>query len=48
MDYTQLRILPLLNGVTIVGDRKLSDYGLVPMSDSDVNSIMLEVFGYLL
>lgn len=48
MRYTDLRILPLINGVTVLGQRKLSDYGLVPMSADDINNIMLEVFGYLL
>lgn len=48
MDYESLRLLPLINGVTVIGDRRLEDFGLVPMSAEDVSEIMLEVFGYLL
>ena len=48
MSYESLRGLPCLNGVTIIGDKKLEDYGLVPMTTNDVTEIMLEVFGYLL
>ena len=48
MSYEQLRNLPLINGVTVIGDRTLSDYGLVPMSTEEISEIMIEVFGYLL
>ncbi len=48
MSYESLRYLPVLNGVTIIGSKKLSDYGLVPMSSEEINEITLEVFGYLL
>ena len=48
MNYESLRGLPILNGVTIIGDKKLEDFGLVPMSSDEVSSIMIEVFGYLL
>ena len=48
MDYESLRLLPLINGVTVIGDRRLEDFGLIPMSAEDVSEIMLEVFGYLL
>lgn len=48
MSYESLRALPLLNGVTIIGDKRLEDYGLVPMASSDITEIMLEVFGYVL
>lgn len=48
MPYDQLTGLPELNGVTILGDRRIEDYGLVQMSSDDVNSIFLEVFGYVL
>lgn len=48
MRYRDLLQLPLLNGVTIIGDKRLEDYGLVPMSSTDISEIMLEVFGYLL
>ena len=48
MNYESLRLLPLINGVTVIGDRRLEDFGLIPMSAEDVSEIMLEVFGYLL
>jgi len=48
MSYSLLRLLPCVNGVTVIGDKRLEDYGLVPMTSSDVTEIMLEVFGYVL
>ena len=48
MSYESLRALPLLNGVTIIGDKRFEDYGLIPMSSNDITEIMLEVFGYVL
>lgn len=48
MNYEDLTMLPLLNGVTLIGDKKLSDFGLVPMTAEDITEIMLEVFGYVL
>ena len=48
MNYEELRGLPILNGVTIIGDKKLEDFGLVPMTDNEISAIMIEVFGYLL
>ncbi len=48
MSYEELRFLPVLNGVTIIGDKRLEDYGLVPMSSDEITEIMLEVFGYIL
>lgn len=48
MRYEDLLLLPMLMGVTIIGDKRLEDFGLIPMSESDINEIMLEVFGYLL
>lgn len=48
MNYEDLRYLPRLNGVTIIGDRTFSDYGLVPMSSADITEIQLEIFGYIL
>lgn len=48
MTYESLMGLPVLNGVTVIGDKRLEDYGLVPMTSEDVNEIMLEVFGYIL
>lgn len=48
MNYEDLTMLPSLNGVTLIGDKKLSDFGLVPMTAEDITEIMLEVFGYVL
>lgn len=48
MNYEDLQYLPRINGVTVIGDKTIEDYGLVPMSDSDINEILLEVFGYVL
>lgn len=46
--YDDLIGIPMLNGCTIIGDKKFSDYGLVPLSSHEVDDICLEVFGYLL
>ncbi len=48
MEYSELQGLPKLNGVTIIDDRTFEDYGLVPMSSAEIESIMVEVFGYTL
>ena len=48
MSYESLRMLPLLNGVTIIGDKQFKDYGLVPMSAEEITEIQLEIFGYVL
>ena len=48
MDYSELTGLPALNGVTVIGDKTLEDYGLVPITTDDIDEIMLEEFGYLL
>ena len=48
MDYESLRFLPVLNGITIIGDKRFEDYGLVPMSAEEITEIQLEVFGYVL
>lgn len=48
MNYEDLLFLPRINGVTVIGDRKLEDFGLVPMTDNEISAIMVEVFGYLL
>lgn len=48
MSYESLRFLPVLNGVTIIGDKRFEDYGLVPMSAEEITEIELEVFGYVL
>lgn len=48
MNYEDLVMLPVLNGVTIIGDKRFEDFGLVPMSSEEITEIQLEVFGYVL
>lgn len=48
MSYEDLLAIPMLNGVSVIGDKTLEDYGLVPMTTEDITEIMLEVFGYVL
>lgn len=48
MSYADLLMLPVLNGVTVIGDKKFEDYGLVPLSTDEITEIQLEVFGYVL
>ena len=48
MSYEDLLQLPTLNSVTIIGDRRFEDYGLVPMNTEEITELMLEVFGYVL
>lgn len=48
MSYESLRFLPVINGVTVIGDKRFEDYGIVPMTSEDITEIMLEVFGYVL
>ena len=48
MSYESLRFLPVLNGVTIIGEKRFEDYGLVPMTAEEIAEIELEVFGYVL
>lgn len=48
MDYQSLQFLPVLNGCTIIGDRTFADYGLVPLSSSDIAELILECFGVIL
>ena len=48
MNYEELRFLPLLNGVSIIGDKTFEDYGLIPMNAEEITEIELEVFGYVL
>ena len=47
MRYEDLLLLPVLNGVTIIGDKKFEDFGLVPMSSEEITELELEVFGYV-
>ena len=48
MDYQKLAFLPLLEGVTIIGDKLFEDYGLVPISAEELTELFLEVNGYVL
>lgn len=48
MNYESLKSLPCLNGVTIIGDKRFEDFGLVPMTAEEIAELQLEVFGYLL
>jgi hypothetical protein len=48
MSYESLRFLPILNGVTVIGNKRFEDYGLVPITSEEVTELMLEVFGYVL
>lgn len=48
MTYESLSMLPVLNGVTIIGDKRLEDFGLVPITSDEITEIILEVFGFLL
>lgn len=48
MSYEDLMNLPVLNGVTIIGDKRFEDYGLIPMNSDEITELMLEVFGYVL
>ena len=48
MSYESLRFLPVLNGVTVIGNKRFEDFGLVPMTAEDITEIELEVFGYVL
>lgn len=48
MSYESLRYLPILNGVTVIGNKRFEDYGLIPVSTDEMTSLMLEVFGFVL
>lgn len=48
MSYEELTMLPRINGVTVIGDKSFSDYGIVPMSSSDIEEVILEIMGYIL
>ena len=47
MEYEDLLLLPKLNGVTVIGDKRFEDYGLVPITSEEMNEIMLETFGFV-
>jgi hypothetical protein len=48
MSYEDLVNLPMLQGVSIIGDKKFEDFGLIPLSSEEITEIQLEVFGYVL
>jgi hypothetical protein len=48
MTYEDLTLLPLINGVTVIGDKRIEDFGLVPMNSKEIAEIEKEVFGYVL
>lgn len=48
MNYEELLNLPVLNGITIIGDKKFEDYGLVPLNDKEIAELFIETFGYIL
>lgn len=48
MSYESLLALPRLNGVTIIGNKRFEDYGLVPLTSEELTELELEVFGYVL
>lgn len=48
MNYESLLHIPCINGVSVIGDRRFEDYGLVPMNSEEITELMLEVFGYVL
>ena len=47
MSYEELLSLPSINGVTVIGDKRFEDFGLVPITTDELTSIALEVFGYV-
>lgn len=48
MNYEELLQLPVLNGVTLIGDKTFEDYGLIPISSKELAELQLEIFGYIL
>ena len=48
MNYEMLRYLPRINDVTVIGDMKLEDFGLIPASSNEIAELMLECYGFLL
>ena len=48
MSYESLRHLPILNGVTLIGNKRFEDYGIIPMSSDEISEIILETFGHIL
>ena len=48
LNYEELLNLPVLNGITIIGDKTIQDYGMVPINDREIQEVFLEIFGYIL
>lgn len=48
MNYEELQQLPVLNGITLIGDKTFEDYGLVPITSNEIAELILETFGYIL
>ena len=48
MNYEDLKNLPQINGVTIIGERTMEDYGLVPLNSKEIEELYLEGIGYVL
>jgi hypothetical protein len=48
MDYNNLDNLPTMNGVTVQGNLKLEDVGIIELTPEMVSELWLEVFGSLL
>ena len=48
MYYDELLNLPKLNGVTIIDDKTLEEYGVVPISQEEIEELILEATGSIL
>lgn len=48
MDYQDIENKPSINGVILESDMDLSDIGLVEMTPSMINELILETFGIIL
>lgn len=48
MNYESLLQIPTINNVSVIGDRRFEDFGLIPISSAELTEIMLEIFGYVL
>lgn len=47
MSYESLRFLPVLNGVTVIGDKRFEDYGIVPINSEEIAALQLEIWGFI-
>ena len=48
LNYENLRFLPVINGVTVIGAKKFEDFGIVPLNSEEITELQLEVFGFVL